>query len=148
MNMKYAMRRQSGVPAKNQIISFAFDNAIFLDPEKYYTWNEFKKLPRPNPSIIKKMREHYRRGYDVVIVTSRHENNEMIRGLESIHTWRGSFPRPVKNVYFTDGELKGPLLKEIGSILHYDNDPKQRKSAEEHGIETVQPNLNLDSIVD
>jgi len=65
------------------------------------------------------------------MVTSRKGIN---RGLEAALNDSGL---PAQHIYYTNGALKGPLLKEIDSILHYDGDDKQVESARAHGIKAI-----------
>jgi len=123
-------RHPSGVVPNNKIITFAFDNAYF-QPNHPCLLNDAVEFAI-NSFLNRVIREHYRKGYKTIVVTSRKKED-----LENIYIEMQHEGLPVQHIFHTSGELKGPLLKKIGSTLHYDGDDKQIESARAHGIEAI-----------
>ena len=117
-------RYPSGVNPRNEIITFAYDSAYFY---KHTVSGE----TLPHPFMHRVIRERYRSGYRTIMVTSR-------KGMDTdLRRELNSLVIPAQHIFFTNGKLKGPLLKKIGSVLHYDGDDKQIESAREHGIKAI-----------
>jgi len=136
------------VRVKNAFITFAWDNTICIP-----RWDHHKRQwalgYKINHDVTRIICNFFRQGYDIGIVTSRIESNETEMETCPIPL----FPRsnattqalrlhktidmnelPIKKVFFTNGKEKGPLLKKIGSVLHFDHDKKQLDSARKYGI--------------
>jgi len=120
----------SGVTPKGQIITFAFDHGYF-QPNHPCVLNGSVGFAI-NPFLNRVIREHYRAGYKTVVVTTREQQN-----LEAIYIEMKHEGVPVQHIFYTSGALKGPLLKKINSILHYDGDDKQIESARSHGVKAI-----------
>lgn len=43
----------------------------------------------------------------------------------------------IKSIHYTNGAMKGPLLKKLKSSLHIDNDLEQLESCKNNGIKTT-----------
>tara|TARA_Y100000310_G_scaffold337209_1_gene423689 strand:+ start:4063 stop:5241 length:1179 start_codon:yes stop_codon:yes gene_type:complete len=119
-------RFPSGVVPKDQIITFGFNSCF---KEEFFFSKSFKFS---KPFINRVIREHYRSGYKTILVTS-HPQDEV----SNIWHHMSHYGLPVQHIYYTGGELKGPILKKINSTLHYDADDKQIESARAHDIEAI-----------
>ena len=125
----------------SRVIAFDFDNTLTVE--------EWGKPTGWNERMLRRMRLHAFEGDVIIIVTARH-GQEADERLSSLG-WEqvGSYPLvyasvarhrlPVGAVFFTDGALKGPFLVELGAEVLYDDNPEQRLSAVEHGIEAIVP---------
>jgi len=114
----------------SSIISFDFDDTLTqpIWDEEDGLWVNYGD---PRPEIIEKVRELASEGHQIVIVTSRPMTH--IKWVKDFIT---KYNLPISKVHFTNGELKGPRLQELGVTRHYDDCPEELKSAEEYGIET------------
>jgi hypothetical protein len=145
------------VPA---VVTFDFDSTLALSP-----WDDEKDdwvYEGPYTEMTNKLRDYNRKNIIVYIVTSR--NKEM---QDKEQRWYSQRPnavgtdRPVKyipdyqmpvwefvkkeglrvkDVIFTNGKLKAEAedgLVELGSDIHYDDDPEENAAAEKAGIKTV-----------
>lgn len=91
-----------------------------------------------NQEILEHLKEAKRAGCEVYIVTSRIRRQEKNRPFSiSVKDWLEEENVEVDGVYFTEGGLKAQTLLELGSILHYDDDPEEIYAAEHAGIPTV-----------
>ena len=91
-----------------------------------------------NQEILAHLKEAKRAGCEVFIVTARRKGEEKNRPFSvSVKDWMHQEGVEVDGVYFTEGGLKAQTLLELGSILHYDDDPEEIYAAEHAGIPTV-----------
>jgi len=139
----------------DEYVTFAWDNTVVI-PRWDFEKNCWETGFKVNLYIIKAMCYYFRRGYHIGVVTSRSEKKEKILSESNEPVLRpdGSvlidnistqycienvvfrYELPVKQTFFANGIEKGPLLKEIRSVLHFDHDDKQLQSARKHGIRT------------
>jgi acid phosphatase class B len=111
-------------------ISFDFDDSICMQDGT------------PNLEMINIIKKYHENNYNCVIVTARNlenEKNPPSKERVIIQEFVKNFNLPISRYYFTNHELKGPLLKEIKASIHYDDDEEQLRSAEEHGVEAIKP---------
>lgn len=90
------------------------------------------------------MRQYHESGHEIVIVTyrnSKHENDDWIMKFMPnkviIEDFIKEYDLPVKAVHYTNHEPKGPVLRRIGCVLHFDDDLDAIFDAEEHGVRGV-----------
>ncbi len=122
------------------IISFDFDDTLVtrMQPKRPGDLLHRVGLERPVRLVLDALRSTHAAGHVAVIVTAR---------TKPLHPWRKSPPTirwwlrqwalPL-NVYYTDGRLKGPLLRKLGAKMHWDDNAAQLQSAREHGIAVVE----------
>jgi len=114
-------------------VSFDFDNTLRME-----NGNDHKIM-------INKLFEYHNSGYQCVIVTSRnpqHESEDWIQKNEpervSIQVFINKHNLPIKDCYYTNHQPKGPILKIIGAMRHYDDEVENLQSANKYGIEAIQ----------
>ena len=105
------------------VITFDFDDTLLWWAPVYDEDGDFvEQVPAgPNPRIVPKiLRDLQRPGVEVHIVTSRGKNRRA-----DTESWlkKLEIPVPPERIHFTNGELKRDTLEELGSQLHYDDDP-------------------------
>jgi phosphoserine phosphatase len=111
--------------SSRKTISFDFDDTL-TKPE----WDEeneiWSNFGNPREENLEKMRELSSKGYRIIIVTAR---NEKLR--PEIEKFVEDHDLPVEEIYCTNGELKGPILKSLGVIKHFDDCPHEIASIDE-----------------
>ena len=123
------------------VIAFDFDNTLTVERHGIPVgWNE---------QTLQLLRDHAAQGHKVIIVTARvgkrwdHQLSQHGRKKFGTHplvyATIKEFNLPVKEVYFTNGKPKGPLLRKLGVALLYDDNEAQQASAQRHGIEVIVP---------
>ena len=70
-----------------------------------------------NSETIDKLKQHFRDGDVVHVVTSRREYLKE----QGLHNY-------IESVVFTDGNLKSGVLKHLGADIHYDDDTEELKA--------------------
>lgn len=103
------------------IISFDFDNTIgdlhwSESDQDFYKDDEGVYIQTPNLSMLQEVHNYIESGHKVIIVTSRHETSRF-HIEEQLEKWN----IPIKDIYFTNGDWKYKLLKELGVDKHYDD---------------------------
>ena len=143
------IRRNCRFAQAGALISFDFDDTLtrpFWDVENA-AWNS----RGPNPKTIDLLKDLHAQGNTIIVVTSRHEDQEhqIARdGGESVHNFIRAHGLPVSQVYFTNGEPKGPLLSHLGVAHHYDDSLDEIRSAHEHSVGGVRVRHPGDEIVE
>ena len=113
----------------NKTVTFDFDNTIVMSymdidsPELEYKFQGYNK------DVINVITSYIQKGYDVHIVTSRHESKEGMfpddtvqKHLEKLNLSQYFWP---DKVHYTNGAPKTAKLKELGSTMHYDDDMEE-----------------------
>lgn len=111
------------------VITFDFDNTIvksFLN--KTVDGNELYQFGGINKEIIKRIKSFKQAGKTVLIVTARDRHLEDEQS--SVRSMLNRLDIEVDGVFYTNGDLKAKKLYELGSTLHYDDDPKEREAIE------------------
>jgi FMN phosphatase YigB (HAD superfamily) len=115
-----------------KIITFDFDETMVAKDGKI------------RYGVIELIRDYVSLGHECRIVTSRtesHEDPDWIRRNEPERIAVLDFIRdqmlPISHVHFTAHEPKGRTLRQIGSLLHYDDDRMETDSAMEFGVCSV-----------
>lgn len=112
-------------------ISFDFDDTLCREPDY---WEE--DFQEPIRHIVDVLESYHALGLECIIITARspalinkHEINTFLidHGLN----------HKVKDVIYTDHELKGPIAFKLGVVLHYDDKVEHILSCHEYGIRTV-----------
>ncbi len=118
-----------------KLVTFDFDDTLTLpikDNEGY--WVSGGSVP--NEKTIATMKEIAARGHEVAIVTSRictESSKERIAMFVMEHEL------PVeRDVVFTNKEWKADFLKEMGSVLHFDDSKEELERIEAKGIQVVE----------
>ena len=86
------------------------------------------------PKFIELMVEYSVLGCCCIILTARTPKH--LSEIESFLKWH-DIREYVDEIHFTSHELKGPIAKELGVNLHYDDSLKHLNSVREHGIQVV-----------
>lgn len=115
---------------KPQIISFDFDDTICM------------ANCVPNYKIIRLINEYITHGYHCVIVTARNEWQEKDgtkNGIYdiSVKDFCKKHNLLITDIIFTGHKYKGPFLKDIEAIKHYDDSLDHIESAIDCGIEGI-----------
>ena len=86
-----------------------------------------------NKHLVEILNRLSKNNYDIIIVTA---GNKSQHGKDENDFIKRS-KLNVKTIYYTNGQMKGKLLKKIDSLLHIDDDLEQIKSCEDNGIKTT-----------
>ena len=111
------------------VVTFDFDNTVvksFLN--KTVDGVEQYQFGGVNKEIIKRIKSFKQAGKTVLIVTSRDKHLEDEES--SVKSMLDRLQIEVDGVFYTNGEPKAQKLYELGSTLHYDDDPKEREAIE------------------
>ena len=116
----------------NKVVTFDFDNTIVMSYMDIESPDLDYKFQGYNKDVINVIMLNIQKGYDVHIVTSRHESKEGMypddtvqKHLEKLNLTQYFWP---DKVHYTNGKPKTAKLNELGSILHYDDDMEEHIS--------------------
>ncbi len=112
-----------------KVVTFDFDHTIvksFLN--KTVRGEERYQFGGVNPEIIRRIKSFKDSGTTVFIVTSRKTHLEDPES--SVKHIINQMNIVVDGVFYTNGEPKARKLYELGSRLHYDDDPKEHEAIE------------------
>ena len=118
-----------GKNMNGEVVTFDFDHTIvksFLN--KSANEEEIYQFGGVNKEIIKRIKSFKQAGKTVLIVTSR--QNHLENGDNSVKSLLQRLKIDVDGVFYTNGEPKAQKLYELGSILHFDDDPEERDTIE------------------
>lgn len=127
--MKNLLEAMSGLKdnRNGKVVTFDFDHTIVksflnktVDGEEQYSFGGINK------EIIKRIKKFKQSGTTVFIVTSRDVGLE--HGESAIKTILPQLEIEVDAVFYTNGEPKAQKLYELGSRLHYDDDPAEHEA--------------------
>ena len=109
-----------------KVITFDFDNTIAMSHMDFSSGDVEYIFDGYNEPIINLLKNYINDGHDVHIVTSRTEEKEGMFPDDTIEIHLNklglsNYFWPDK-VHYTNGALKAQKLKELGSVLHYDDD--------------------------
>ena len=108
-----------------KVVTFDFDNTIIKSYEESNDGNEtIYQFGGTNPQIIARIKKFKQGGSTVLVVTSRTQALEVPES--SVQVMLDKFKIKVDGVFYTNGEKKAKKLYELGSTLHYDDDPAER----------------------
>ena len=112
-----------------KVVTFDFDNTIIKSYEESNDGEEtLYQFGGINPQIIARIKKFKQAGSTVLVVTSREQALEVPES--SIQSMLNKFKIQVDGVFYTNGEKKARKLYELGSSLHYDDDPLERQAIE------------------
>lgn len=119
------------------IVTFDFDDTLCIE-----------KDGSPNLEMIELVRKYAAEGYKCYIVTARNKAHESVKWINNnggtrvrIKDFIKEYKLPIKQCHFTNHEPKGPYLKKIGAVKHYDDHDEQLASAAEYGIDAIRVEL-------
>lgn len=116
-----------------KIISFDFDDTLCMS-------SGF-----PNFPMINKVKSYSKKGNTCIIVTARNKDNEFDQPNRIlIQDFLKCYNIPIKDVYFTNHALKGPVLKKLKASKHYDDNEEQLNSAKNSGIKAIRSKSMFD----
>ena len=110
-----------------KVVTFDFDHTIvksFLN--KTVEGEEQYQYGGVNNEIIKRIKKFKDSGTTVFVVTSRQKHLE--HGESSVEVLLGKLKIEVDAIFYTNGEPKAQKLYELGSRLHYDDDPEEHEA--------------------
>ena len=114
------------------IVTFDFDDTLCMEDGT------------PNLVMMGLVHKYAAEGYKCYIVTARNKAHESLKWIKKNNSERIRVKDfimdnqlPIKQCHFTNHEPKGPVLKRIGSVRHYDDHDEQLESAKEYGIEAI-----------
>ena len=112
-----------------KVITFDFDNTIVKSYEESNDGEEtIYQYGGLNKQIIARMKKFKQSGATVLIVTSRNQALEVPES--SVRVMVDQLKLDVDGIFYTNGEKKAQKLYELGSSLHYDDDPDEREAIE------------------
>tara|TARA_R110001599_G_scaffold108989_1_gene272299 strand:+ start:1153 stop:2304 length:1152 start_codon:yes stop_codon:yes gene_type:complete len=124
-----------------EVVTFDFDQTIVKSfTNKDESGSESFQFGGVNEEMLKKIRNFRKKGTSVFVVSSRKVSLE--DGETSVKALLKKFKVEVDGVFFTNGKLKAQKLYELGSTLHFDDDPA------EHDAIIAFKQLHKDSTVD
>ena len=107
-----------------KVVTFDFDGTIIKSYEDSNDGEEtIYQYGGKNPQIIARIKKFKQSGTTVLVVTSRTHALEVPES--SVQTMLDKFNIRVDGVFYTNGETKARKLYELGSSLHYDDDPAE-----------------------
>ena len=112
-----------------KVVTFDFDHTIvksFLNTR--VDGEEFYQFGGVNKEIIKRIKSFKQSGKTVFVVTSRDTHLENPES--SVKTILNQMKIEVDGVFYTNGEPKARKLYELGSRLHYDDNPEEHDAIE------------------
>jgi 8-oxo-dGTP pyrophosphatase MutT (NUDIX family) len=122
------------------VVTFDFDNTIiksFLN--KTVDGQEQYQFGGVNEEIIKRIKKFKAAGKTVLVVTAR--DNALEVPETSVKTLLNQLDLEVDGIFYTNGEPKARKLYELGSTLHYDDDPAEREAIEAY--KNLHPDFNI-----
>ncbi len=110
-----------------KVITFDFDNTIVKSFENGNDGFEIQyQFGGLNNQIIARMKKFKQEGYTVLVVTARNVAREVPES--SVQTMLKKLDLEVDGIFYTNEERKARKLYELGSSLHYDDDPKEHEA--------------------
>lgn len=123
-----------------EVVTFDFDHTIiksFLNTR--VDGEEFYQFGGVNKEIIKRIKNFKSAGKTVFVVTSRQKHLESDES--AIKPLLSQLKLEVDAVFYTNGEPKAQKLYELGSRLHYDDDPKEHEAIE--AFKNLHPDFDI-----
>ena len=118
-----------GKNMNGDVVTFDFDQTIvksFLN--KSAGGEEIYQFGGVNKEIINRIKSFKQAGKTVLVVTSR--KNHLEDPKSSVKATLDKLKIEVDGIFYTNGEPKAQKLYELGSILHFDDDPEEREAIE------------------
>lgn len=112
-----------------KVITFDFDNTIVKSYEESNDGEEtLYRYGGVNKQIIARIKKFKQSGATVLVVTSRNQALEVPES--SVKVMLDQLKIEVDGIFYTNGNKKAQKLYELGSSLHYDDDPAEREAIE------------------
>ena len=112
-----------------KVVTFDFDNTIVKSYEESNDGEEtLYRFGGVNKQIIARIKKFKQSGATVLVVTSRMQALEAPES--SIRVMLDKLNIQVDGIFYTNGDKKAQKLYELGSSLHYDDDPTEREAIE------------------
>ena len=112
-----------------KVVTFDFDNTIVKSYEESNDGEEtIYQYGGLNKQIIGRIKKFKQSGATVLIVTSRNQALEVPES--SVQSMIDQLKIEVDGIFYTNGEKKAQKLYELGSSLHYDDDPAEKEAIE------------------
>ena len=112
-----------------KVITFDFDNTIVKSYEESNDGDEtIYRYGGVNKQIIARIKKFKQSGATVLVVTSRSQALEVPES--SVRVMLNRLKINVDGIFYTNGNKKAQKLYELGSSLHYDDDPSEREAIE------------------
>ena len=109
-----------------RVVTFDFDNTIVKSFENKNDGMEIQyQFGGVNPQIIARIKKFKSQGVTVLVITSR--NVALERTESSVKTLLDNLDVKVDGIFYTNGQPKAQKLYELGSSLHYDDNPQETK---------------------
>lgn len=118
------------------MITFDFDETL-TQPVWDRKYQLFEPSNTPNYNSFKKLKDFHDKGKEIRIVTTRWNSIEIVDFVEKYNL-------PISSIHCTKGELKGNLLKNIGSELHFDDSEDEAINNQKLGISTIVVSYRFD----
>tara|TARA_R100001082_G_scaffold15584_1_gene7936 strand:- start:956 stop:2164 length:1209 start_codon:yes stop_codon:yes gene_type:complete len=110
-----------------KVVTFDFDNTIVKSYEESNDGNEtIYQYGGLNKQIIARIKKFKQSGTTVLVVTSRSQALEVPES--SVKSMLDKLNIQVDGIFYTNGDKKAQKLYELGSSLHYDDDPSEREA--------------------
>jgi ADP-ribose pyrophosphatase YjhB (NUDIX family) len=126
--------------SNGKVVTFDFDGTIMKSfMNRTFEGEENFQFGGVNQKVIDKLRSYKRAGFTVFIVSSRkiHFDAEEY----SIDNNLRMLQIEVDGIFYTNGNMKAQKLYELGSMMHYDDDPEERKEIEK--LKKIYPDFNI-----
>ena len=123
-----------------KVVTFDFDNTVV---KSFYNTSaqgeEIYQFGGVNKEIIKRIAAFKKSGTTVFIVTARDNGLEV--GDSKVENLLRRLKIEVDGIFYTNGQTKAQKLYELGSRLHYDDDPEEHKAIK--ALRSVYPNFDI-----
>lgn len=114
---------------ESKIITFDFDGTL---NNSFYNDGVFIEDLTPKLEIVEILKSLASEGYTIYCVTARQEETK-----NDVVGFINGYVLPIDMLVFTNGKLKAEILLKLGSILHFDDSPKEVENNILHGILTI-----------
>ena len=110
-----------------KVVTFDFDNTIVFSHDQIGENGEQDwMVGGANPYTIGLIKKFKSKDYTVLIVTSREQHLE--RPHDNVRKLLDDLKLQVDGIFYTNGERKARKLHELGSSMHFDDDPEEHEA--------------------
>ena len=142
MHMKKLFESMSSLKdsRNGKVVTFDFDNTIVKSfYNKSANGEEIYQFGGVNKEIIKRIAAFKKSGTTVFVVTARDNGLEV--GDSKVENLLRRLKIEVDGIFYTNGQAKAQKLYELGSRLHYDDDPKEHDAIK--SLRDVYPDFDI-----
>lgn len=142
MHMKKLFESMSSLKdsRNGKVVTFDFDNTIVKSfYNKSAQGEEIYQFGGVNKEIIKRIAAFKKSGTTVFVVTTR--DNGLDHEDSSVENLLRRLKIEVDGIFYTNGQTKAQRLYELGSRLHYDDDPEEHKAIK--ALRDVYPDFDI-----